>query len=63
MTLYDRGNVKPESPFKDNEDLYRDERGNKGFKDRTYVIKKSWFFNWDDVLEKIFKRIFRKKRR
>lgn len=53
-------------PFKENENLYRDHRSDIPLTDtdkKRYSISKTWKWNWDDVLEKLFKKIFRKKRR
>jgi len=58
---YDKRDSDPPDPFKDNEDLYRDEKKDNGDWDkREYVVKKTWRFNWDDAVAKIFKKIFRR---
>lgn len=53
-------------PFRDNEDLYKDHRSNIPLTDiekKRYSISKTWKWNWDDALEKLFKKIFRRNRR
>jgi hypothetical protein len=53
----------PEDPFKENEKLYEDYRKDKGdLKNRRYVISKSIRCNWDSILEKWWRKIFKKRR-